>query len=871
MRCVCIVTMNWGDVRAKMRHQRREDRANPYVAYGDEPPGAVMRFAGRRVEPEPMAGHMRHVFENYQKTGVSLGVGWMAWLAIVAVFGIIVVIGIVSIHWTNENYDQYQGVEPVGVMKDMLGACGRGTVAAMVSDMHWECVVRADTAVDKTLVRESVSACDSFALRACGGWEGAPPQLRDRTFDAAWATAQRTLPRVMDRAVVAGTGAFHDFVLSCVSGLSADVPAADEDDKLFATEVVDSLFPSPDASPVFQLAYAAAYAVGYGAQPIFGMHAVPSPLRSSEAVISWTVGSTVNIINIVGGSTRLRDFMLKGCHALTVIGRFPADLYISEDACADDMLALYLDVYDVAQRATQAAPQVTFAYLQNGAQADTVTPDQFAAEVASAEFVGGVVSGLTNSFARYGGVLANASVVSPTMSTMRHWVRMRAYIGEIYTTWAGLEANATQRWMTFMRVAFLLDGMQYTMALAQYEADHAALAPALRASHARRFGHARVRTTGRTIGVPPQVSTPAPAPLWLSDLGARRVVGAVRANESDHGLVNTQLWKDCVWLAVQFLPSVVNTRYAEATLAPARTQAAAGVVREVMAALSADTPHVTRAAEKAEHMRVRIASARHTDEPAARRAEGLPYFLSPRHGLWRNVALARQRQLVSDAVEPQLDMPTFVANAYYRPERNDITLLAGILDDVFFREDMANASRFGRLGAIVGHELTHGFDTQGILFDAFGTFSPWLSQEEHEAEETMAVCLLEQYRTHTTPRWHTKVNAAATLDENMADVLGLRASFLAFERSTELALGRTPRREEIEEFLLAYAQTWCTAETAADERGDARVDVHAPAMARIDGALRNLVDDAGRHVLGRVYRCEPGEAMRPEAVCGSRT
>jgi hypothetical protein len=74
----------------------------------------------------------------------------------------------------------------------------------------------------------------------------------------------------------------------------------------------------------------------------------------------------------------------------------------------------------------------------------------------------------------------------------------------------------------------------------------------------------------------------------------------------------------------------------------------------------------------------------------------------------------------------------------------------------------------------------------------------------------------------------------------------------------------------MEEFLTVYAQTWCTAETAEEERGDAVRDVHAPAMARVDGALRNLVDGQGRHVLTRLYRCEPGQPMRPRTVCGAR-
>jgi hypothetical protein len=704
-------------------------------------------------------------------------------------------------------------------------------------------------------------------MRACGGWEGAAPAIRDRAFDGAWAAAQRQLPRVVDRMVLGGGGAFHDFVLSCVASLSADVPASAADDVAFATEVVDSLDPGV-GSAVYRLAYATALAAGYGAQPVFSLKMAANPVRAAETVVLWGVGSGIAMLEAVGGSARMLQFLERGCHALAIIGRFPNGTYADEATCANDMLALHAAVYDVAQTGSAAASPITYAYLTHGIYADLVNATQVGtAGLTSPDFISGALDALNASFARYHAVLANHSVGVPPVARMRHWVRMRVYMNSVFTLWAAVQPDTTDlsRWMTFVRVMFLVDGMQYTAALLEYEAAQASPAPALRRSLDARAGHMRVRGGAKTLGRPARPAVHEAGPLWVLDWSGTRAAhrAVVRATNASYGLVNAQLWKDCAWLAAQYLPSVVNARYMRESVDVARAQAAENVVAHVAWSMAKHAAHGTRAEGKAASMRVRVGDG-------GARGSLLPFFVAADRGLWRNAAMARQRQIVADGFGDGLDMPTYVANAYYRPERNDITLLAGVLQDVFLHPAMSNASRFGRLGAVVGHELTHAFDTWGILFDADGEFAPWLSQAEHEAEDALAACLLRQYREHTTPRWHTRVNAEATLDENMADVGGLRAAFVALEENTLASQGRALRRDEMEEFLTVYAQTWCTAETAEEERGDAVRDVHAPAMARVDGALRNLVDGQGRHVLTRLYRCEPGQPMRPRTVCGAR-
>ncbi len=127
--------------------------------------------------------------------------------------------------------------------------------------------------------------------------------------------------------------------------------------------------------------------------------------------------------------------------------------------------------------------------------------------------------------------------------------------------------------------------------------------------------------------------------------------------------------------------------------------------------------------------------------------------------------------------EWEMSPPT--VNAYYDPSMNDINFPAGILQPAFYDKTASNETNFGHIGAVVGHELTHGFDDQGRQFDGKGNLADWWTGDDAKHFEQRADCLVKQY-SQFTPIEDLHVNGKLTLGENTADNGGLRLAFMAF-------------------------------------------------------------------------------------------
>ena len=209
-------------------------------------------------------------------------------------------------------------------------------------------------------------------------------------------------------------------------------------------------------------------------------------------------------------------------------------------------------------------------------------------------------------------------------------------------------------------------------------------------------------------------------------------------------------------------------------------------------------------------------------------------------------------------------------NAYYNPSMNDINFPAGILQPAFYDKDASDATNYGHIGAVVGHELTHGFDDQGAQFDGQGNLHDWWTPEDKKNFQEKTGCIDAEYSQFTAVD-DVKVNGKLTLGENVADNGGLRLAFMAFmARAAES--GKTPpatAEEKAEaakytpqqEFFLAYAQNWCTNERPEFMRMLANVDPHSPDAIRVRGVIVNTPEFA--HAFG----CKPGQPMAPVKSC----
>lgn len=214
--------------------------------------------------------------------------------------------------------------------------------------------------------------------------------------------------------------------------------------------------------------------------------------------------------------------------------------------------------------------------------------------------------------------------------------------------------------------------------------------------------------------------------------------------------------------------------------------------------------------------------------------------------------------------EDEWSMNPQVVNAYYHPIHNEIVFPAGILQPPFFSEHNDPALNYGSMGAIIGHEITHGFDDSGAQFDAAGLLRNWWQPADLEEFQRRADRLAAQYDAfEALPGLH--VNGRLTLGENIADQGGLLIAYAALEKRLD-ELGPDARRPidgftPEQRFFLAFARSW--RQNAREEylKLIVQTDAHAPARFRCLGVVRNLPEFAA------AFGLEPGSvpmSLAPE-------
>jgi putative endopeptidase len=191
-----------------------------------------------------------------------------------------------------------------------------------------------------------------------------------------------------------------------------------------------------------------------------------------------------------------------------------------------------------------------------------------------------------------------------------------------------------------------------------------------------------------------------------------------------------------------------------------------------------------------------------------------------------------------DRTEWGMTPPT--VNAYYNPAFNEIVFPAGILQYPFFDLNVDDAALYGGIGAVIGHEMTHGFDDQGCQYAADGNLRNWWTPEDKKKFDAKTTMVKDQFDGYTILDGK-KVNGALTLGENIADLGGVTIAYEAFKRtrqgqSQEKIDGFTPDQR----FFLSWAQVWrmnTRDETAAEQL---MTDPHAPEEHRCNGPLSNF-------------------------------
>src|SRR3569623_86819 len=180
-------------------------------------------------------------------------------------------------------------------------------------------------------------------------------------------------------------------------------------------------------------------------------------------------------------------------------------------------------------------------------------------------------------------------------------------------------------------------------------------------------------------------------------------------------------------------------------------------------------------------------------------------------------------------------------NAYYNPLANQITFPAAILQPPYFDPNSDPAVNYGAIGAIIGHEMGHGFDDLGSQFGPTGKFENWWTPAAKEAFQKRTAALATQYDAYE-PVPGTHIQGKLTLGENIGDLGGIEAAYAAFQRYQEKH-GPAPVIAGLtgdQRFFLSYAQAWQAKVREDAQRAQLLSDPHSPAMFRVNGVVRNV-------------------------------
>jgi predicted metalloendopeptidase len=214
-----------------------------------------------------------------------------------------------------------------------------------------------------------------------------------------------------------------------------------------------------------------------------------------------------------------------------------------------------------------------------------------------------------------------------------------------------------------------------------------------------------------------------------------------------------------------------------------------------------------------------------------------------------------------DKQEWQMTPPT--VNAYYNPTENDINFPAGILQPPFYDFKADDALNFGGMGAVIGHELTHGFDDEGALFDPEGNLKNWWTPEDEKAFKERTQCIVDEYDQFVAVD-DVHVRGKLTLGENTADNGGLRIAYMALMKSladagkpAEKIDGFTPEQR----LFIGWGQIWCQNQTDQMARLLALNNEHSPGQYRANGVVENMPE------FQKAWGCKAGQPMVRQNAC----
>lgn len=268
------------------------------------------------------------------------------------------------------------------------------------------------------------------------------------------------------------------------------------------------------------------------------------------------------------------------------------------------------------------------------------------------------------------------------------------------------------------------------------------------------------------------------------------------------------------------------------------------VLRDDLASLSWMSDATRQAAvSKLEHFTVKIGYPDKWRNYAELEVKQQPYVLNVIAA--NRFEFKRRLEKIGQPVDKgEWGMTPPTVNAYYNPTRNEIVFPAGILQPPFFSATADDAVNYGGIGAVIGHEMTHGFDDQGRQYDEKGNLKNWWTDEDRKHFEERANKVVKQFYGYEVAPGE-RVNGKLTEGENIADLGGSKIAYLALEKALARK-GEDAAKQKIDGFtpaqryFLSWAQVWRANTRPEELLRRLKIDPHSPAQFRCNGPLSNL-------------------------------
>jgi putative endopeptidase len=307
-------------------------------------------------------------------------------------------------------------------------------------------------------------------------------------------------------------------------------------------------------------------------------------------------------------------------------------------------------------------------------------------------------------------------------------------------------------------------------------------------------------------------------------------------------------WKRCVRSADSSLGEAVGQKYVEQVFPPEAKTRALAMVKNLEAALADDLrtlPWMSEPTRRQALIKLQAITNKIGYPDKWRDYSALEITRGPHvENVFSSNTFEFHRDLnkVGKPVDrTEWDMSPPTVNAYYNPQMNEIVFPAGILQPPFYDFQADDAFNYGSMGAVIGHEMTHGFDDEGSQFDGQGNMKNWWTPEDQKNFDARGSCIAKQFEGFVVEdKLHE--NGKLVEGESIADLGGLAIAYAAYQKSLEGKLrpkdvdGFTPEQR----FFIAYAQSWAENLRPEYARMLTNVDPHPLPQFRVIGPLSNL-------------------------------